>query len=456
VTSDGVSYYSYLPSIFYYHDLNFYNEFEHYSTLSKPWFDFVREFFIKDGIVMHYFSIGPAILALPFYFLVWTIVKLFAYFGIILSINHLDFLPYLLSYNLASAFYGFLGLILAYKIAIKYFTRNAAFWAVLTVWSGTSAINYFYFEASFSHTFTLFTVSLFIYYWWQTNNDRKNYHWLILGLIGGLMALTRWQESLYMLIPITELIISKKNILNTTKKILILIIGFILAFIPQLIVWKVVYGKFFTIPQGNGFLHYFNPQIIEVIFSSKHGLFIWTPVIFLAIIGLYFLYKKDKCLTTYLVIGLLFQIYINAIAEDWWGGFAFGARRLIDCSVIFILGLSALYNYFEMSKLRLIYKITAILFIIWNILLLIQYRTHLIPGDDYINIWLMVKNQFVLAPIGFVKLLGQSTFLQQLYIGISQHNYLNLLSTLGILFSYLACVYLIIIIVLFINNKEIK
>lgn len=233
-----------------------------------------------------------------------------------------------------------------------------------------------------------------------------------------------------------------------------MIFGVIVAFFPQMIVWKIVYGKWLTIPQGGGFMHLSSPHLFDVLFSTKCGLFTWTPIIFLAFLGLYFLYKKEKTLTKYLIVGLLLQLYINGAAEDWWGGFSFGQRRLVDCSIIFVLGLSGIYSFFEAKGQQLIYKIISIAFIIWNILFLVQYRTHLISGSDYVGFLTVIKNQVLHAPSGLMKLLGQSTFLQKMYYGIFQKNISDLFSAVGVFICYVICIVLVCLIIKIIQKYD--
>lgn len=450
VVADGVSYYSYLPTLFYDHNLSFLNEFKFFSSLPKPWLDFNQEFFVRNGDVIHFFSVGPALLALPFYLIVWLTVQFISVFGFHINGNHLNFLPYLLSFNLAAAFYGFLGLILSYKLASKFFSKMASFWAVLGLWLGASTINYMYFEGSSSHAFTLFAVALFIYYWWCTYGKRNTVQWLILGLLGGLMSLTRWQEALFLALPLIEWLcqlFKDKKVWSNIKNGLVFALAVVLAFSPQMIVWEILYGKLITIPHGMGFLELNSPHFYEVLFSSRHGLLSWTPVVILALIGLYFLYKKQKNLAIYLLIGFLLQLYINSAAQDWWGAFAFGQRRFVDCVIIFTLGLAAFYNWLELHGKILLIKILSAFFVIWNLLFLIQYRAHLIDGFNYINWGEMIQNQYSLAPCNFVKLLGQSTFLIKLQSGLIDRNWADLFSSLGILLSYLLVIYVIVIII---------
>ncbi|EKD56339.1 MAG: hypothetical protein ACD_58C00219G0002 [uncultured bacterium] len=457
VVADGVSYYSYLPTLFYDHNLSFLNEFKFFSSLPKPWIDFNQEFFMRNGDVLHFFSVGPAVLALPFYLIVWLVVNFLGIFGFNISGSHLDFLPYLLSFNLAAAFYSFLGLILSYKLASKFFSKVVSFWAVLCLWLGGSTINYMFFEGSNSHAFTLFGVVLFIYYWWDTYGKRSTKQWLALGLLGGLMSLTRWQEVLFLVLPLMEwlwLLFKDKKVMLTLKNGLVFLFGVIIAFSPQMIVWKILYGKYITIPHGMGFLQFDNPHFWEVLFSSRHGLISWTPIVALALTGLFLLYKKQKNLAVYLLLGLLMQFYINSLAADWWGAFAFGQRRFIDSILIFVLGLAAFYSWLESHGKIMLAKIISIIFVVWNILFLVQYRAHLIDGFGYISWVEMIKNQYSTAPINFVKLLGQSSFLVKLQSGIVGGNWLDIFSALGILLSYILIIYVLVIVIRKISFSE--
>jgi len=65
-------------------------------------------------------------------------------------------------------------------------------------------------------------------------------------------------------------------------------------------------------------------------------LFLWTPVLLLATIGLVRAsLARDRLAIAMLPVFLL-QLYLNASIMDWWGGEAFGARRFIGLFPVFV------------------------------------------------------------------------------------------------------------------------
>jgi hypothetical protein len=63
-------------------------------------------------------------------------------------------------------------------------------------------------------------------------------------------------------------------------------------------------------------------------------------------------------------------VYLNASLSDWWGGSAFGARRLTDQSLLLALGFGAAFAWLrDHGRAWLAIAIAAVA-IIWNTLLL--------------------------------------------------------------------------------------
>ena len=61
----------------------------------------------------------------------------------------------------------------------------------------------------------------------------------------------------------------------------------IVAFLPTFITKKIIFGSYLNFGYTE---HWFwnSPALLKVSFSSEHGLFSWTPIIILAVIGLFF------------------------------------------------------------------------------------------------------------------------------------------------------------------------
>src|SRR5262249_19526674 len=126
----------------------------------------------------------------------------------------------------------------------------------------------------------------------------------------------------------------------------------LILFMPQMIVWKQLYGDWVTVPMGKNSMRWFSPALLPVLFSARNGLFSWTPLVAVSLLGLAALYRQEQRLAVGLIITLLAQWWVNASVVDWWGGSAFGSRRFVDSSVIFVLGLAGLLHRMQQSGVR--------------------------------------------------------------------------------------------------------
>ena len=152
--------------------------------------------------------------------------------------------------------------------------------------------------------------------------------------------------------------------------------------IIQMYVWKKIYNVFLLIPQGDKFIgksfHFF-----EILFSSNRGLFIWSPVIIIALSGIYFLYKKQKYVAIMCILAFVGQWIINSILSDPGGGDAFGGRRFIGVLPFIALMLGAIVERIKYKKSMLV---VALVFVIWNIILIQNYLRGSIPHSGTFNI----------------------------------------------------------------------
>jgi hypothetical protein len=73
-------------------------------------------------------------------------------------------------------------------------------------------------------------------------------------------------------------------------------------------------------------------------------LFAWSPVAAAAIWGLVLLARapQSRGLGATLLAAFALQWLVGSLPSDWWAGWAFGARRFVDCTPLFAVGLAAL------------------------------------------------------------------------------------------------------------------
>ena len=169
-----------------------------------------------------------------------------------------------------------------------------------------------------------------------------------------------------------------------------------LLFFPQLLAWKILYGGWFTTPRPN-YMNWRSPAFLDVFLSTHNGLFPWAPATLLGIIGLAFLYRKDRELSLCLLFSLLLAGYVNGAAAEWWGGDAYGARRFISYTIVFVLGLAALLEWLSSRLGRWFSGALCGGAIIWNLLLLTQsINQFLNPGT--IDWRTLLFQQLTVAP----------------------------------------------------------
>ncbi|MBU2542358.1 hypothetical protein KJ785_02260 [Patescibacteria group bacterium] len=138
---------------------------------------------------------------------------------------------------------------------------------------------------------------------------------------------------------------------------------------------------------------------MAVLFSGYHGLFSWHPFLLLGLIGLCFAFRKNKFLVAIMSVMLFLQIYLNASLLDWWGGSAFGARKMIGSLFIFAFGFAYLFDDWGKDRKKILFLYCAIFIaIIWNYLLLISSPRGFLPLNEHISL-----RQLYQAPIELLK-----------------------------------------------------
>jgi hypothetical protein len=236
-------------------------------------------------------------------------------------------------------------------------------------------------EPSMSHACSLFAAALFLELWLAFRPMPTLRQWIYLGLAGGLIALVRQPDATWIALPIADALLStgtnwKSNLRRNLQGLLILGTTALVVFIPQMLVWRTLYGK----STSGGYIHgrqsfsWLEPKMLRVLFSTQHGLYLWHPILLFATAGLVFLYRKDRCLPFLLGICFVAQVYVIGAWFGWMGGDAFGGRMLISSFPALALGLAALIEWVAEHGVLTITSALSCGLIAWNALFFMQYR----------------------------------------------------------------------------------
>jgi hypothetical protein len=165
--------------------------------------------------------------------------------------------------------------------------------------------------------------------------------------------------------------------------------AFLLGVLPQLLSWKAIFDRFYVgVPLGADYVRWDDPFLSAVLFSSRHGLFSWSPILLAAAIGFAGFVRAHPRRGLPLAAVALLVWYVNGTVADWWGGGSYGARRFDSALPILALGLGTAILYLADLVRRHPRAVTAIAVaatIGANALLMEQYRKGRIPVDDTLS-----------------------------------------------------------------------
>jgi hypothetical protein len=114
-----------------------------------------------------------------------------------------------------------------------------------------------------------------------------------------------------------------------------------IAFAPQMFAWKAIYGSYLAVSPVGPRIHWGDPHLADILWSSRNGLLSTSPVLYLAAIGLVIFAANQPALGIPMVVAAAAMVYFNASIQDWWGSDGFGMRRFDGLIPMFTLGLAA-------------------------------------------------------------------------------------------------------------------
>lgn len=419
VRGDGVGYYAYARAPLIEHNLDFSRDYQsanesfrrgHLDENGQPSV-YQRN---RTGHLNNHFSVGPAMLWSPFLLVAHGGVLLGRALGSNVLADGFS-APYRYAMAFGTGVYGFLALLLSFWLACKYVGPMWSFVATLAIWWGSSLPVYMYFNPSWSHAHSAFVVALFLWYWDATRERRSLAQWLLLGVIVGLMLDVYYLNLMVVSVLAVEAMGQYAKLLRSAPppspsflELLIchLLFGFavIVLMIPTFVSRWIVYGG----PFETGYVSirdflWRSPVFFSVLFSSNHGLLSWTPLLVLAILGLFlFTFRFPKVGIPFSTALVAFYLFVS-LYPDWAGISSYGNRFFVSLTPLFILGLAYFLQrvaaHFSRSRSALL-ACSGMLacFVLWNLGLIYQFGTHLVPARGPISFRQATYNQFYVVP----------------------------------------------------------
>jgi hypothetical protein len=407
--SDEIEYFAYLRSAVFDRDLEFGNEYQHFYEQNPQGLQGFKRTFLdqRDPATGRHINFGPlgtALLWSPLYLAAHGLVLAARAFGAEVAADGYS-APYIAAVSYGSALYGFLGLLLVHDALRRHgaFQAPTPTLAVAGVWLATPVLYYMTLAPGFSHAASLCAVSLLLWLWLRVRarGEGTIAEWALLGAAGGLAALVREQDLLFLAAPALDLVWRQLRPLRLgplAARLLALGAAAFLAFLPQLLAYKVMYGRFGPTSIVTSKLDYSSPYFFAVLFDAGHGLFFWSPLLLVASLGLALAVRRQRDGVALLLgTSLLLQVWICGSFQTWTQAGAFGSRRFISATLPFAWGLASVLAALlpRLSRRALVVGLTG--FVWWNLSLMVQFGLRLM--DRQRLEWPRVAvNQFVEVP----------------------------------------------------------
>ena len=375
--SDGFYYYAYLRSLAFDRDVDFTNDYRLLGLGDKTYlFQPTR-----TGHAHSAWTIGPAVVWAPFFAAGHVVAGRLHAAGADVAVDGTSY-PYRQAICIASLFYGLLGCWFCYKLTSRFNTPLISAAAVALTVTGSFMLWYLVKEPSMTHASSMASIAAFTWAWAATRERRTLAWWAGLGLLAGLMTLIRWQNALFMLLPGWDAVLllvaawragNAQAIRDTLVRSAVFLACAVLAFLPQMLAWRSIYGSLIARSPVGPEIRWFQPHIVDILWSARNGLLSTSPILYPAAIGLIGFAIAQPGVGVPALLAVAVMIYFNACIQDWWGSAGFGGRRFDGIIPLFSLGLAWFIEYAAaVVRRHALAAVTAMagLLVLWNLTLM--------------------------------------------------------------------------------------
>lgn len=375
IVFDVVIYHSYTPALFIKKDLSlkFYKDNrDHYFQKGMYWASET-----PDGKPIIKTTYGLSLMNLPF--TIWPIL-----FDGENKLNGYE-LPFSIAISLANLFYFIIALFALYKLLLKLgFSKNAIAFTIFCISIGTNVLTYASISVGMPHVYN-FSILVFLLYFilqWYENANLK--YSIYIGLLLGLLVLIRPTNILF---GLCFLLFKKPNsplyfkfLVREFKLLIVMALAAFLVVLPQLLYWKYITGHYFFNSYVGEKFYFNNPHLLEYVFGFRKGWLLYSPILVLAITGLFLNKTKNPFFVSSIIIVALF-VFLNSSWWCWWFGGGHGGRAMIETYPLLAIGFASIYEQLEYVKRKILVGFASFL-ILFNIKSVDLYRANIIHYDS--------------------------------------------------------------------------
>ena len=351
LAADGPLLYAQLRSAVLDGDLDLTNEFE--AIVPSPYQSWAEEARRLGRPPDPNVEPGPALLWAPCFVTVHVLLSVSHALGVDLGPADGYSAPYLRSVAFASLLWASLGACLLWLSLRRFFEDGVTAATVTAVALASPLAWYAALEPGMPHAAGFFAGSLLV---WTCLRVRECPHstvrWTLMAAAGTLGVITNRADAALLLLPLlcaaevvlrNRAIVSHEGLRPVLRGGLVVLAATLLTALPYALLNVAaregsvlrIQGLFsFTLA------NWAHPALVELLFSTRNGLFSWTPLALAGLLGLILLVRRQPFVAMALLGAFALSALTQAASYDWTGGWSFGARRFTSCLPILAFGVA--------------------------------------------------------------------------------------------------------------------
>lgn len=368
IPTDSFGYYQYLPGFFIEGDLK-------HLHWAAP---------LDNGNTISFFNLGIALLWLPFFLVSHVFANWFNYPTTGYSA------PYAIGVLFSVCFYTSAAIYCLSVFLKNYVNQAIAILTALLLLFATNLLYYATGEFAMSHAYTFSIMCIYLLTLQKFKNPTLKKA-LVLAFLGALIILIKPNNGILLLftpfLGATNFQGVWQNICQFIKKpFWLFAMGLVLfiVILPQMLYWNHISGKWILYSYGKEGFNWLKPKLWQVLFHPQNGLFLYTPILLLAVAGLILMWKKMRLTTIGILLVWSIGWYIIASWWAWWFGAAFGHRAFIELFPLMAIPLALCIQWlFSGSWLRKILSTGLLAFLLFVNLRLVKIYMAPWDGPDW-------------------------------------------------------------------------
>jgi hypothetical protein len=340
VRSDVKGYYGYLQAIFIRNDLG-----------HEPYqWEYVRR--TPQGTLNKYFC-GTAVMMAPWF----AAGRAFALLDAAAPRDGLS------DHEMRAISIGALAYMLLGLLALRALLRGmglsewAAAWTLLALGGATQLLQYAAIQPGWSHVYSFCLVACFLLLI-QRFTQRGRWRDAMLAAVGvGRNQRVRPVNGLVLLaVPVVagrETAVLWGRLRTGPLRLFVALLIVLSVVSLQPILWHAQVGRWFAYGYAGEGFHWNRPEVLKVLFGFRRGLFLWAPVLVLALAGSIRLLVTDRWRGAAMAAYWLANTYVISAWWIWYYGSGFGSRVFVDHYPVLAIPMALLLEHLR-PRLRTI------------------------------------------------------------------------------------------------------